>query len=100
MNPITVFLSIACLAIGVALGAIGHLYAGIAVVVVAVVISAALKMAAMMRGLCTVTTSAYSAAEAAAAAVAWRCALRDCILLSAKAIRELPRPPAPPYMAF
>ncbi|HEX3938993.1 MAG TPA: slipin family protein [Xanthobacteraceae bacterium] len=45
MNPITVFLTIACLAIGVALGAIGHLYAGIAVVVVAVVISAALKMA-------------------------------------------------------
>ncbi len=45
MNPITVFLTIACLAIGVALGAIGYLYAGIAVLVVAVVIAAALKMA-------------------------------------------------------
>ena len=45
MNPITVFLTVACLAIGVALGAIGYLYAGIAVVVVAVIIAAALKMA-------------------------------------------------------
>ena len=45
MNPITVFLTVACLAIGVGLGAIGYLYAGIAVVVVAVVIAAALKMA-------------------------------------------------------
>jgi regulator of protease activity HflC (stomatin/prohibitin superfamily) len=45
MNPITVFLTVACIAIGVALGAIGYLYAGIAVVVVAVVIASALKMA-------------------------------------------------------
>ena len=45
MNPITVFLTVACLAIGVALGAIGYLYAGIAVVIVAVIIAAALKMA-------------------------------------------------------
>ena len=45
MNPITVFLTVVCLAIGVALGAVGYLYAGIAVVVVAVVIASALKMA-------------------------------------------------------
>ena len=45
MNPITVFLTIACLAIGVALGATGHLYAGIAVVIAALIIAAALKMA-------------------------------------------------------
>ena len=45
MNPITVFLTVVCLAIGVALGAIGYLYAGIAVVVVAVIVAAALKMA-------------------------------------------------------
>ena len=45
MNPITVFLTVACLAVGAALGAIGHFYAGIAVVIVAVVIASALKMA-------------------------------------------------------
>ena len=45
MNPITLFLTVACIAIGVALGAMGYLYAGIAVVVVAVVIASALKMA-------------------------------------------------------
>ncbi len=45
MNPITVFLTVVCLAIGVALGAVGYLYAGIAVVVVAVIVAAALKMA-------------------------------------------------------
>lgn len=45
MNPITVFLTVACIAIGVALGAIGYLYAGIAVVAVAVIIASALKMA-------------------------------------------------------
>jgi regulator of protease activity HflC (stomatin/prohibitin superfamily) len=45
MNPITVFLTAACLAIGVALGATGYLYAGIAVAVLAVIIGAALKMA-------------------------------------------------------
>jgi regulator of protease activity HflC (stomatin/prohibitin superfamily) len=45
MNPITLFLTIAYLAVGVVLGAIGHVYAGIAVVIVAVIIAAALKMA-------------------------------------------------------
>ncbi len=45
MNPITLFLTVACIAIGVALGAVGYLYAGIAVVVLAVIIAAALKMA-------------------------------------------------------
>ena len=32
MNPITVFLTIACLAVGVALGATGYLYPGVAIV--------------------------------------------------------------------
>ena len=45
MNPITVFLTIACLAVGVVLGAIGHLYPGVAIVIVAIVIASALKMA-------------------------------------------------------
>jgi len=45
MNPITVFLTIACLAVGAGLGATGHLYAGIPVVIVAVIIASALKMA-------------------------------------------------------
>ena len=45
MNPITLFVTAACIAIGVALGALGYLYAGIAVVVLAVIIAAALKMA-------------------------------------------------------
>ena len=45
MNPITIFITIVCLAIGAGLSAMGYLYAGIAVVVVAVVIAAALKMA-------------------------------------------------------
>jgi len=45
MNPITVFLTVACLAVGAGLGATGYIYAGIAVVIVAVVIAAALKMA-------------------------------------------------------
>ena len=45
MNPITLFLTIACFAVGVVLGAIGHVYAGIAAVIVAVIIAAALKMA-------------------------------------------------------
>ena len=45
MNPITVFLTIACLAVGAALGAMGHLYSGVAVVIVAINIAAALKMA-------------------------------------------------------
>jgi regulator of protease activity HflC (stomatin/prohibitin superfamily) len=45
MNPITVFLTIACVAIGAALGAIGYLSLGIAFVLVAIVIVSALKMA-------------------------------------------------------
>src|ERR1700747_1832417 len=45
MNPITAFLAIACLIIGAALGATGHLILGVAFVVVAIVIASALKMA-------------------------------------------------------
>src|ERR1044071_2480238 len=45
MNPITVFLTVACLAAGAGLGATGHLYAGIPVVIAAIVIASALKMA-------------------------------------------------------
>ena len=44
-NPITVFLTVACLVVGAGLGATGHLYAGIPVVIVAIIIAAALKMA-------------------------------------------------------
>ncbi len=45
MNPITVFLTIVCLAVGAGLIAIGYLHAGIAAIIVAVVIATALKMA-------------------------------------------------------
>jgi len=45
MNPITVFLTIVCLAVGAALVATGYLYVGIPVVIAAIVIAAALKMA-------------------------------------------------------
>jgi hypothetical protein len=45
MNPITVFITIACGAVGVALGAIGHLYLGIPFVIAAIIVAAALKMA-------------------------------------------------------
>ena len=45
MNSITVFLTIACLAVGVALGAAGYLYLGVPVVILAIVIASALKMA-------------------------------------------------------
>jgi regulator of protease activity HflC (stomatin/prohibitin superfamily) len=45
MNPITVFLTVACLVVGAGLGAAGYLYAGIAVVLAAIVIASALKMA-------------------------------------------------------
>ena len=45
MNPITLFLTVVCLAVGAALGATGYLYAGIAVVFVAIIIASALKMA-------------------------------------------------------
>jgi len=45
LNPITVFLTVACLAVGVVLGATGHLYLGVPVVIVAIIIASALKMA-------------------------------------------------------
>jgi regulator of protease activity HflC (stomatin/prohibitin superfamily) len=45
MNPITVFITIACGAVGVALGAIGHLYLGAPFVIAAIIIASALKMA-------------------------------------------------------
>jgi len=45
MNPITVFLTVACLAVGAGLGATGHLYLGIPVAVIAIIIASALKMA-------------------------------------------------------
>jgi regulator of protease activity HflC (stomatin/prohibitin superfamily) len=45
MNPITLFLTIACAAVGAALGAFGYLFPGIAVVLAAIVIASALKMA-------------------------------------------------------
>jgi regulator of protease activity HflC (stomatin/prohibitin superfamily) len=45
MNPITVFLTVACIAAGVGLSAAGYLYAGIAGVIVAIVLGSALKMA-------------------------------------------------------
>ena len=45
MNPITVFLTVTCLAVGAGLGATGHLYLGIPVAVIAIIIASALKMA-------------------------------------------------------
>src|SRR5439155_17590947 len=45
MNPITLFLTITCIAIGAGLGAFGYLPPGIAFVVAAIVIASALKMA-------------------------------------------------------
>ena len=45
MNPITVFLTVACLAVGVGLAGIGHLYLGIPIVIVGIIIASALKMA-------------------------------------------------------
>ncbi len=45
MSPITLFLTIACLAVGFGLGAIGHVYWGAAFVIAAVIIAATLKMA-------------------------------------------------------
>ena len=45
MNPITVFVTTVCLAIGVGLSAIGYFYAGVGVAIVAIIIAAALKMA-------------------------------------------------------
>jgi regulator of protease activity HflC (stomatin/prohibitin superfamily) len=45
MNPITTFLSLVCIALGVGLGAMGHIYWGAAIVVAAIILSSALKMA-------------------------------------------------------
>lgn len=45
MNPITLFLTITCIALGVALGAVGNLYLGVLFVVAAIIIAASLKMA-------------------------------------------------------
>jgi regulator of protease activity HflC (stomatin/prohibitin superfamily) len=45
MNPITVFLTVACLAVGVGLAGIGHLYLGIPILIVGIIIASALKMA-------------------------------------------------------
>jgi regulator of protease activity HflC (stomatin/prohibitin superfamily) len=45
MNPITLFLTIVCLAVGAGLIAVGHFYVGIAVLIFAIIIAAALKMA-------------------------------------------------------
>ncbi len=45
MNPITVFLTVGCLAVGAALGATGHFYAAVPFVIVAIIIASALKMA-------------------------------------------------------
>ena len=45
MNPITIFLAVVCIAAGVALGAAGYLYSGVALVILAVIIAASLKMA-------------------------------------------------------
>jgi len=45
MNPITVFLTIVCAAIGVALGALGHIYWGAGFIIAAVIIAFALKLA-------------------------------------------------------
>jgi len=45
MNPITLFLTIVCIAIGAALGAAGHISLAIVFVLLAIIIAAALKMA-------------------------------------------------------
>jgi hypothetical protein len=45
MNPITAFLAVVCVAIGVALGAFGYVYWDGGLVVVAIVIAFALRMA-------------------------------------------------------
>ncbi len=45
MNPITLFLTIICIAIGVGISAAGYLYFGIALVIVALCIAFSLKMA-------------------------------------------------------
>ena len=45
MNPITLFLTVVCLAIGAGLAAIGFLSAGIAMAIAALIVASALKMA-------------------------------------------------------
>src|ERR1700684_4649610 len=45
MNPITVFLTVACLAVSAGLGATGHVYLGVLVVIAAISVATALKMA-------------------------------------------------------
>ncbi len=45
MNPITLFLTFACFAAGIGLGATGHVYASVPLFIVAIVIASALKMA-------------------------------------------------------
>ena len=45
MNPITVFLTIACLVVGAALAATGYLIPGIVFVLLAIIVASALKMA-------------------------------------------------------
>src|SRR6201981_764617 len=45
MKPIAEFLTVACIAVGAGLGATGHLYAGIPVVIAAIVIASSLKIA-------------------------------------------------------
>jgi hypothetical protein len=45
MNPITVFLAVACLAVGAGLGVTGHVYLGVLVVIAAIIVATALKRA-------------------------------------------------------
>src|SRR5579863_2065224 len=45
MNPITIFLTVVCLAIGAGLTVMGYFYAGIVFLIAAVVVASALKMA-------------------------------------------------------
>jgi regulator of protease activity HflC (stomatin/prohibitin superfamily) len=45
MNPITLFLTVACLAVGAGLAATSHIYASVPLAILAVVVASALKMA-------------------------------------------------------
>lgn len=45
MNPITVFLAVACLAVGAGLGVTGYVYLGVLVVIAAIIVATALKIA-------------------------------------------------------
>jgi hypothetical protein len=42
MNPLTVFLTVACLALGAGLGATGHVYLGVPLVIAAIIVATAL----------------------------------------------------------